>query len=319
MDRPQLSASSAPRLGRPGGALNPAASIEEFVRHPQGSYVVGQCWLAFRAAGGGFGGWILWGEPTEQDVTCLVATAQARLTLEPSSPVWIDVRNVRRGDRLAFSVLLKWAGGGAGGSQLQGISRLALVHDGGLVGAIAAGFLAVIQLPFPAQAFAEVCPALAWLGCAADAPLVDEVERLRVQFSRRDPIIEAMASLLEARPRSTLAEVSQRLGLSRRSLQRRLTQSGTCFRAELDLARMRLAQRLLRDSDASLQRVAYEAGCASPQHFSRLFRKIVDETPGAWRRAVTSARYSPPSESVESSEPQPRPPPRSAARPEEPR
>jgi AraC-like DNA-binding protein len=68
-----------------------------------------------------------------------------------------------------------------------------------------------------------------------------------------------------------------------RSLQRDLTASRTSFQRELDAARVRLARRLLQDSDSPLTEIAYDVGCASPQHFSKLFRRVVGVAPSAWR------------------------------------
>ena len=58
---------------------------------------------------------------------------------------------------------------------------------------------------------------------------------------------------------------------------------GTSFQLELDAARVRLAKRLLVESDSSLTEIAYDVGCASPQHFSTLFRRVVGAPPSAWR------------------------------------
>lgn len=66
-------------------------------------------------------------------------------------------------------------------------------------------------------------------------------------------------------------------------MQRNLGVANTTFQHELDAARIRLARRLLTESDSALTEIAYDIGCASPQHFSSLFRRVVGEAPSAWR------------------------------------
>ena len=49
--------------------------------------------------------------------------------------------------------------------------------------------------------------------------------------------------------------------------------------------RMERAQGLMLTTDASLSDIAATCGLADQAHFTRLFRKFVGESPGAWRRA----------------------------------
>jgi AraC-like DNA-binding protein len=74
------------------------------------------------------------------------------------------------------------------------------------------------------------------------------------------------------------------LGISERTLQRKLGEAGTGYLNELAEARVRAARRLLLESDAPLTAIAYDVGCASLQHFSALFRKRTGESPSAFRR-----------------------------------
>jgi AraC-like DNA-binding protein len=53
--------------------------------------------------------------------------------------------------------------------------------------------------------------------------------------------------------------------------------------------RMERAQGLMLSTDATLSQVALECGLADQAHFSRLFRRIVDESPRAWSRTRVSA------------------------------
>ena len=98
------------------------------------------------------------------------------------------------------------------------------------------------------------------------------------------PMLRKLRELLDARPgRVTLQEAARALGQSPRTLQRRLRDDGTTFQLEHSGAQVRVAQRLLIDSDAKLESVASEVGCASLQNFSALFRRATGEAPSAWR------------------------------------
>jgi AraC family transcriptional regulator len=49
--------------------------------------------------------------------------------------------------------------------------------------------------------------------------------------------------------------------------------------------RMERAQGLMLSTEASLSDIAATCGLADQAHFTRLFRRVVGESPGAWRRA----------------------------------
>jgi AraC family transcriptional regulator len=53
--------------------------------------------------------------------------------------------------------------------------------------------------------------------------------------------------------------------------------------------RVERAQGLMLSTDASLSDIALECGLADQSHLTRLFRRIVGESPRAWRRARLSA------------------------------
>jgi AraC-like DNA-binding protein len=102
-----------------------------------------------------------------------------------------------------------------------------------------------------------------------------------------DPLVGELRSWIEARlGAAALPAAARALRLSPRSLQRKLAESSTTFQRELDAARVRVAQRLLVSKDATLTEIAYDVGCASPQHFSALFRRVVGEAPSRWRSRV---------------------------------
>lgn len=94
--------------------------------------------------------------------------------------------------------------------------------------------------------------------------------------------------------RCAAPEVAGDLGVPLRTFQRRLSQEGVSFSDLLDAARIEMAKRLMRHSDASLTHIATALGFAEPAVFSRFFRRQTDQTPSAWRaRSWASAPAAP--------------------------
>jgi AraC-like DNA-binding protein len=81
-----------------------------------------------------------------------------------------------------------------------------------------------------------------------------------------------------------LSDVAQALGMSARSLQRRLTEHGSSFSKLLEQARVEQAQRMLIDDDAPLQDISEELGYQHRTHFSRAFRRVCGLTPREFRQ-----------------------------------
>lgn len=87
----------------------------------------------------------------------------------------------------------------------------------------------------------------------------------------------------------SIERVASRLGVSGRSLQRRLAEEGTSFKDELDRFRRDMAQRLLREKNVAIYEVAYLLGYADPSAFHRAFRRWHGASPRRFRAAARSA------------------------------
>ena len=94
-------------------------------------------------------------------------------------------------------------------------------------------------------------------------------------------------SLASGRPE--LSQVAHDLGMSERSLQRRITEEGTTFRALLIEARQELGRRLLSVPETSINEVAYLLGYQDVNAFHRAFREWEGVTPAQWRDVQTQA------------------------------
>lgn len=87
----------------------------------------------------------------------------------------------------------------------------------------------------------------------------------------------------------SLVETARSLGLSPRTLQRRLAAMGASFEMQLDIWRRRQAQRALAGSALPVNTLARTLGYGDAAHFIRAFRRWEGCTPGAFRQRVRAA------------------------------
>jgi AraC-like DNA-binding protein len=83
----------------------------------------------------------------------------------------------------------------------------------------------------------------------------------------------------------TMEDAARHLGMSARSLQRRLSAEGLDFAELVTLHRMNAAKRLLGRPKASLQETAYEMGFASVTAFHRAFKRWTGMTPKQYQNS----------------------------------
>jgi AraC-like DNA-binding protein len=92
------------------------------------------------------------------------------------------------------------------------------------------------------------------------------------------------------RGEASLANAARHLGLTPRTLQRRLSSAGTTFHALLDEARRQLALPLVKQQHGlSLHEVAFLTGFSEPAAFHRAFRRWTGVTPAAYRSGRNAA------------------------------
>jgi AraC-like DNA-binding protein len=95
----------------------------------------------------------------------------------------------------------------------------------------------------------------------------------------REALVE---NLSEGEPEQ--AALARRLGMSERTLQRRLRDEDTTFAALLDEARAGLARAYLSDPRLAIFEVAYLLGYSEPSAFNRAFRRWTGQSPRDYRR-----------------------------------
>lgn len=88
-------------------------------------------------------------------------------------------------------------------------------------------------------------------------------------------------SLASGRPE--VAQVARDLGMSERTLQRRITDEATTFRSLLADARRELGEQLLADPAIQIDEVTYLLGYQDTTSFYRAFKAWAGVSPGEWR------------------------------------
>ena len=100
-------------------------------------------------------------------------------------------------------------------------------------------------------------------------------ERVKAQLAAHDP-----------RQMPTMEAVARALGMSGRSLRRRLVAEGIAYRTLVEQVLASTAKRMLEDPRGSIQEVSYALGFAAPAAFHRAFKRWTGITPKQYR-----ARY----------------------------
>ena len=100
-------------------------------------------------------------------------------------------------------------------------------------------------------------------------------------------VIEVVAPLLSGGV-PPLAEVAGRLGMSGRTLQRRLSDAGATYQALVEEARRDLARQLISGSRYSLTEISFLTGFSEQSAFTRAFKRWEGQTPRAFRQARSS-------------------------------
>lgn len=77
--------------------------------------------------------------------------------------------------------------------------------------------------------------------------------------------------------------VAREMGMSERTLYRRLAEEGLTFRDVVGRAQSALAQELLRESNASIAEIAFLTGFSEQSTFSRAFKRWVGQAPAQFR------------------------------------
>lgn len=143
--------------------------------------------------------------------------------------------------------------------------------------------LRLLRATFQHPAPADLAPLQAVLRQHAEALLA----RLPSEGLRARVVALLGAQLAHGEPdRAALASA---LGLSERTLQRRLAEEGSSYQHLLIDTRRQLAERHLQDADLPIAEIALLLGYSEPSVFFRAFRQWTGMTPGEYRQARRQA------------------------------
>lgn len=106
----------------------------------------------------------------------------------------------------------------------------------------------------------------------------------------RADVIRAISQELATGRVCTAESVAKLLGVTPRTLQRRLRDAGESFRDLRAEHRMRLARSYLERPDLTLSEIAFLLGFTTPQAFHRAFRRASAQSPMTYRHATQSFR-----------------------------
>jgi AraC-like DNA-binding protein len=115
--------------------------------------------------------------------------------------------------------------------------------------------------------------------------VVQQCERELALLDAEEPVSRVRAVLGDTRDGyPDLEQIASRLAMSGRTLKRRLREHGFTFRQLLDEVRCRDSIRLLKETNLTVEGVAYKLGYTEAGNFSRAFRKWTGTSPAAFRK-----------------------------------
>ena len=267
--------------------MTPCATPEEFERDPAGKYYVGRCFVFFQQSPG-FDGQAVWGHPDPDSLRLIVRFLDTGLVTPHVSLV--DMRAVTGVDFEGFDVMYQGVRDRQAGFA-KTITRQAILRPSGPIGAMVLGFYNLIHVQYPVNHFTDEDDALVWLGIEKRGDVLAELSEMReVALGRPELALRLRNHLRSTSGRGSPDEIARALGLSVRSMQRKLADLGTSFRDEVHAFRTERAKTLLLGSDHSLIVIADDSGFDSVRAFTDVFGKRTGESPQAFRLRVRAQR-----------------------------
>ena len=105
------------------------------------------------------------------------------------------------------------------------------------------------------------------------------------QFSGGQFVVKWVLRRLLSGSRPDLRMIGKELGISERTLQRRITEEGTTFRQLLNEIRHELVRQYLDNASVEITEAAFLIGYEDPNSFYRAFGSWEGKTPAEWRAA----------------------------------
>jgi AraC-like DNA-binding protein len=263
----------------------PAASIDDFLAAPVGRFFAGESYIAW-CWSPTLAGTCYFGKPRTEDLEALT-----RLSVLPRNPALhapfdaiIDAGGLEEVGTEAFATFTGHIADVV--ADLPPVRRVGVVRPAGIVGAAIAGIYydRGVEKMLDTALFSDPMEAFNWLGRKDALAAHDDVQATVVKVRGTPPMLRALRDWLATHlDHPQLEDAARALRSSTRTLQRSLLACSTSFRAEVERARVREAERLLTESDEKVEVIARRVGCASPSHFAALFRRTTGEAPADFR------------------------------------
>jgi AraC-like DNA-binding protein len=255
------------------------------LRDPIGRYLAGRTFVIW-IHGPKLAGSAYFGRPDRDDYAALLSLFQLaqHACFAPPFDVLVDVSALEGLDVESFQHLSTYIG--VAEQFAPRVRRVGIVRPDGLVGAFVAGVYhdVAVTKRFRLGLFSDRTEALGWLDNPASKAAGSELEEIMAKVrDTPEVLLEVRLRLAEDPATTGIAPLARALGTSTRSLQRRLGELGTSFRAEVDRARLRAAEALLASSNDKIETIARRLGYASASQFGARFRRVTGETPGEFR------------------------------------
>lgn len=263
--------------------MRPAAGLEEFRRRPEGLYLAAEHSL-YLCESPELYALFLWGRPGAEETRRLVESLAVEMRPDVKlHRTLVDFSGLTGIDSESFGVLRDFLES-VKKRQAEVTERESVIRPGGFAGTIVAGFFVLFPQLYPTRLFTETAPALEWLGVPPEQGRAWH-ELLR-QVRDGSPELAQLRGVLAGDLSVDLPRVAKHLGLSARTLQRKLKDLGTSFQAELDRARLEIAERMLAEGDEKLSAIGVQVGFASYPHFSQWFHRQTGVTAEARRQSA---------------------------------
>jgi AraC-like DNA-binding protein len=264
--------------------MRPSAGIDDFLSAPLGRYHAGPSyalWVWSHTLAGAF----YFERPGAREAADLFRLAPLAFhpVLDEPYDAIIDASLLRALEEGAFDALVEHLADAR--SFAARIRRVAVIRPQGVTGAAIAGiFFEAVQTHFDAALFAHRAEGMAWLDRSDAVEANADLDALAATVCGQPPLVRRLRDhLVTTLENATVETAARALGVSPRSLQRKLSEASTTFSRELDGARVREAEHLLLTTDAKVEAVARATGCVSTSHFGKMFRDATGESAADFR------------------------------------
>lgn len=229
-------------------------------------------------------GYRLWGEPQVEEIRELADCIAAAIRSTPEHPQQyslIDLRGIDSVPSAAFKMFLDFAKATREQVATQ-VVRQAVVRPSGLMGAVCSGFNKLLRPRHQVRFFDSLGAAARWL----DPPDGDELDQFvaALEMPRVASITAELRKWLSSNLKEpTPAAAANAIGVSLRTMQRRLHSEDTSFQSLLRLERVEAAERLLAETDLKMSAIALEVGFPSSQQLATSFKDVTSMTPSEFQ------------------------------------